>query len=324
MNRYKAAVVGLGGIGLGYDYDAADDSRVLTHAAGFHCHPGFELAAGVDDSAAARERFTAKYGRPAFATVGELMAACRPEVVSVAVPTARHREVFEEVMAYGPRAVLAEKPLGGTLRDAAAITALAKDKGTLLLVNYIRRFEPGVLALKAALAAGCCGEIYKGTVWYSKGLANNGSHFIDLLIFLLGPVTAVRLLSPGTEPGPDPEPDFRLSFGAVDVYFLAGREACFSVKEIALLGTGGCVNYENGGARISVRTTVPHPTFPGYTVLAERGTEIATDFYRYQAHVTEALYRALDGGAPLASTGETALATLAAVEAVRELCREAR
>lgn len=321
MNRYRAAVVGLGRIGLEYDYDAVDDSRVLTHAAGFHFHGGFELAAGVDGSAAARNRFAAKYRCPAFATVEEMLAACRPEVVSVAVPTALHGRVIEQVLAYGPRAVLAEKPLGGERNAAEGLVALARERGTLLLVNYMRRFEPGVLALKTAMAAGRYGDFYKGTVWYSKGLVNNCSHFIDLLIFLLGPVTEVALLRPGTETGSDPEPDFRLSFGAADIYFLAGREACFSMKEVALVSTAAQIEYTHGGATINVRRTVPHPTFPGYTVLAAAGTSVPTDFNRYQAYVTDALYRALATGAPLNSTGETALATLAAVERVRELCR---
>lgn len=324
MNRYRAAVIGLGSIGMGYDYDDADGTRVLTHAAAFAAHPGFILVGGVDSSPAARERFTHKYRQPAFATVDELFAACRPEVTAVAVPTPLHHAVFGQVMAHTPRAVICEKPLGATLAEAQAMAGLAARQGTLLAVNYMRRFEPGVLALRAAIASGEYGDIHKGTVWYSKGLRNNCSHFIDLLAFLLGPVTDIALLAPGRELGDDPEPDFRLSFGAADVYFLAGREECFAVKEIELMATRAAIRYERGGAAITVRPTVPHPTFAGYTVLAAAGYTVPTDFDRYQHHVAAALYGALEGGEPPRSTGATALATLAVVDKILTLHREAK
>lgn len=224
---YRAAVVGLGNIGLGYDYQSQDGSLIFTHAAGFHFHPGFELVAGVDANPEARGRFENKFAQPAFATVREMFASCTPDVVSIAVPTTLHHTVFMEVMNYSPKAVLCEKPVGGNLAMAREMKETADRKGTIMLVNFIRRFEPGVLRLKEAIAAGDYGHIYKGTMWYSKGILNNGSHFIDMLIFLFGPVTAVNLLDTGIQHGKDPEPDVKIRFGDVDIYFLAGREDCF-------------------------------------------------------------------------------------------------
>ena len=50
-------------------------------------------------------------------------------------------------------------------------------------------------------------------VWYSKGLAHNGSHFINLLTYWLGPIKE----SCGISKGPlldnqNIEPDFSLTF----------------------------------------------------------------------------------------------------------------
>ncbi len=47
----------------------------------------------------------------------------------------------------------------------------ASAAGTLIVVNYIRRFEPGVLELKRRIASGELGAFYKGVQWYSKGIA---------------------------------------------------------------------------------------------------------------------------------------------------------
>jgi len=73
-------------------------------------------------------------------------------------------------------------------------------------------------------------EIYKGVVWYGKGMRNNGSHFVDLMRFLLGEASDPRLLCEGRAwNGTDPEPDVKARFGGADVHFLAAREECFTI-----------------------------------------------------------------------------------------------
>lgn len=316
---YKAAVIGLGNIGIGYDYDDRDGSRVLTHAAGFNLHEGFDLVAAVDADAKARGKFEQKYNRPSFSSIREMYDQCNPDVISIAVPTILHYTVFMESVAYKPKAILCEKPFGGTLAKAKEMKAAADLAGITLLVNYIRRFEPGVLRLKQAIEDGEYGTIYKGTLWYSKGILNNGSHFIDMLRFLLGEVQRIELLDKGIEQGNDPEPDLKIRFGSTDMYFLAGREACFSIKEMELVSTSACIRYAGGGRAIQVRRTVPNPTFPGYVVLEEAGTFIPTELARYQAYVTEALYQALETGIPPASNGTTTMETLSVVDEIIRL-----
>ena len=45
---YSVLLLGLGQIGMGYDYDAADNTLVLTHARAFFEHPAFVLSGGID------------------------------------------------------------------------------------------------------------------------------------------------------------------------------------------------------------------------------------------------------------------------------------
>ena len=319
---FTAAVVGLGNIGQGYDYDLQDASRVLTHASGFHHHPGFRLVAGVDPDPGARERFTQKFRQPAFPSIAELYENLSPEVVSLGVPTAQHLAAFQEVAARGPKAILCEKPLAGTLAEAEKICDLAQKGGILLLVNYLRRFEPGVLELKQRIERRELGEIYKGTLWYSKGILNNGSHFIDLLMFLLGEARQIAWLDGGRPGLEDPEPDLQITFGGTTVYFLAGREECFSSKELELVGTLGTITYGQGGEQIVLRKTRQHPLFPAYRVLEADGQPIATDLAHYQWHVLEALYQALTRGSVISSNGATALETMAVAERIINLGRE--
>lgn len=320
MTRFTAAVVGLGRIGQGYDYDRSADEYVLTHAAGFAAHDGFELVAGVDPDPGQRERFERKFGRPAFEDVESLLRRCRPEVVAIAAPTRLHFPVFETIMRGRPRAVVCEKPMTARVADARRMVALAEDQGCALLVNYVRRFDPGVLALRRVIQQGGLGEIYKGTVWYTKGWLVNGSHFVDLLMFLLGEANEVSVLDPGPRPvGDDPEPDVRIGFKDATVYFLCGREACASMAEMELIGTLGRVRYEHGGATIRVQRAQPDPRFPGYRAFGTEAETLPADMNRYQWQVLESLHRHLTGGTELNADGRSSVETLEVLERVRAL-----
>ena len=317
MSRLTAAIVGLGRVGQGYDYDASPDRLVLSHANAFAAHPGFELVAGVDPDPRERGRFTRKFSAPAYADVGGLLARHHPEVVAVAVPTPAHLPVFRELMAGGPRAMLCEKPIARSSKEAREMVGLAREHGCALAVNYMRRFEPGTRALAAAIREGHFGEIHKGVAWYSKGLLNNGSHFIDLLRFLLGGVSAVESVLAGRrQDGADPEPDVFLRFGGARIALLAGREECFSLQALELAGTRGMVRYLAGGEDIRGHFTHPDPVFPGETVLDDAPVTFPSDMQRYQWHVADALKRHLDSGEPLASDGDSALGTLVIVEQI--------
>ncbi|MBI3096114.1 MAG: Gfo/Idh/MocA family oxidoreductase [Rhodocyclales bacterium] len=319
MKVFSAAIAGLGNIGLRYDMGAQDDQRVASHARAFAVHPGYSLVAGIDPDEAGRALFEQHYHVPAFTDIAAMRSAgIRPEVWSIAVPTPLHFRTFQDIIALRPVAVLCEKPLAQDVVEAARMVTAAEECNCALAVNYMRRFEPGVLALWQSIAEGALGEIYKGCAWYSKGLLNNGSHVIDLLSFLLGDAGPVQVLNAGrTWEGQDPEPDLCLGFGAARVVLLAAREECFSHIGFDLVGTGGTVRYSDGGHRIELRRARAEPTLPGYRLLANDAEVLPTDLKRYQWHAVDALHRHLEGGAPLASSGQSALATLRTIDQAR-------
>jgi predicted dehydrogenase len=321
LKRFTASVIGLGQIGQGYDYDCSDDTLILTHANGFARHDGYDLLAGVDPDKAQCERFEKRFGRPAYEDVKTLLSHHLPEIVSICVPTHMHRPVFHEVMGAGPRAVLCEKPIATRVDDANDMTAAAEKNHCTLLVNYMRRFEPGVISLRQTLQNKDFGDIYKGVVWYGKGILNNGSHFVDLLRFLLGEVTEIRMIRKGRKwNGSDPEPDLCLAFGGVPVYFLSTRDEHFSLGEMTLIGSSGTIHYGESGSVIKTRKTEPDPVYPGYTALSGNAGSIRTDLNRYQMYVLEHLYHHLTAGVPLNSDGRSAVETLKVIEDITGLC----
>jgi predicted dehydrogenase len=298
----RSAVVGLGRIGQGYDYDRADAGAVLTHASAFAHHERFELVAGVDPDPEQRERFTRKFDRPAFAAQDELPDV---DVVALAMPAAGHRAALEAALDRGVRAIVCEKPLAATVRDGEAMVAACEQAGCALLVNYMRRFEPAVRELRGRLAAGEIGEVRAGAGWYPGGLLENGSHMVDLVEFLLGPVERAAATSPDAV-----SPAARIDTAAATIDLLPAPAGAVNVFQLELIGTAGSLRYLQSGMSYAIHRPATLPELPHVQVLDASAQPQATDLPRYGLHVLDGLAGHLDGGAPLASDGRSALRTL--------------
>lgn len=325
--RLTAAVIGLGKIGMGYDYENIDNSLCLTHASGFSQHPDTCLVGGVDPDASARAKFEKKFGVRAFSSIEDLFGHVRPDMVSVGISSDRQLDVARELIANHVPAILCEKPLASTLADALAFQKNFETSKTLVMVNYPRRFDPAVIEFKNRMNAGDLGRPFKGVLFYSKGILNNGSHFIDLLSFLFGACSEIRVLDAGRTPKlPDPEPDVLLRYGDISIYLLAGREECFSCGNLDLFATDGAFHYPLGNLRPVIRKVHADPLFPGYKVLESGGEQLDTNVDRYMYFVIDALVQSIKTGKPPASNISTAVETMKTVDQIinmtRKVCHE--
>ncbi len=116
MVPIKVIVIGLGNIGMGYDYYSEDSSAVLTHAKAFHLHPEFELVAGCDPSNEKRELFKKKYKVQPYPSIEDfILNSTTPDVAVVAVPSNQHKDIFLKVAQLGIKNVICEKPMGHSL-----------------------------------------------------------------------------------------------------------------------------------------------------------------------------------------------------------------
>lgn len=93
-----------------------------------------------------RKSIASKYGVKAFESMSDLLAAV--DAVSIATVTTTHHAVAMEALAAG-RHVLIEKPITSTLAEADELIALAKQKGVLIQVGHIERFNPAIISLES-------------------------------------------------------------------------------------------------------------------------------------------------------------------------------
>ncbi|MRR34002.1 Gfo/Idh/MocA family oxidoreductase [bacterium] len=137
MNRkIRTAVVGVGYLGV-------------FHAEKYAALPNAELVAVVDLDLARAESLATRLGTRAFASHREILGMV--DAVSIAVPTQAHCQVAREFLERGVH-VLLEKPMTTTLEEADELLKIARERGALLQVGHLERFNPVLLALDGVLA----------------------------------------------------------------------------------------------------------------------------------------------------------------------------
>lgn len=172
---------------------------------------GAKLAAVCDVSEDRARAFGEKFKVPWYRDMKEMMAKEAIDVVCILTPSGMHAE---HLLAIAPfkKHVVVEKPMALSLDDADAMIRACDENGIRLFVVKQNRFNVPVQKLWEARSAGRFGKLVLGTVrvrwcrtqayydqdswrgtWALDGgvLANQASHHIDLLEWMMGKVDSV-------------------------------------------------------------------------------------------------------------------------------------
>ena len=179
-------IIGCGRIAGGYDN--LDDDNVKTHAKAFLRHGGFRLSACVDPDEDVRRTFAKRWGiEQDFSEIDDAIGQSF-DVASICSPPEAHAIHLERLLESNTRLVFCEKPLTSDIEQSRRLVAAYAANDRPLAVNYQRRWEPTVLTLKEEIASGQWGRLLVANGLYTKGIFANGSHLIDLLHYLVGPL----------------------------------------------------------------------------------------------------------------------------------------
>ena len=117
---------------------------------------GAELVGICDLDGERAKGLADKYGAKAFLDYTELLREV--DAVTVAVPTKSHFRVVSDCLNSGVN-VLVEKPIADKVEDAEALIRLSEEKGVVLQVGHIERFNPIVPKLKEIIESGKLGRL---------------------------------------------------------------------------------------------------------------------------------------------------------------------
>lgn len=188
--KIKAAVIGAGNIG--FKFSLMNNNFPTTHWEAYLSNPKIELVAVADKEPTAALRGAGeKFGVKVYTDYDRLLEQEQPELVSIATPDQTHAAILARA-ANTPsvRGIWCEKPLAISLREAREMVSVCQRKKICLLVNFVRRYDELYVFLKQNLLK-LVGETQAVTFYYSGGIVTVGSHLLDLLYFLFGPITRV-------------------------------------------------------------------------------------------------------------------------------------
>jgi len=173
--------------------------------------PGSELIAVMRRDATKAADFAQRHGaRRWYTDATALIADADVNAIYIASPHALHVE-HVKLAAKAGKIVLCEKPLGINTVEAQACVDVCRAHGVPLSVPYYRRYWPIVRKMHELLIDGAIGRVVTARVqladyfagdpdrpWLTArassgggALANAGSHWVDLIRYLLGEVVNV-------------------------------------------------------------------------------------------------------------------------------------
>jgi len=172
---------------------------------------GARLAAVCDIDSDRARRLGEQFGAAHFNGMHEMLRDTDLDVVSVLTPSGVHAQNVVELAPYRKHIVV-EKPMALRIGDADQMIAACTENGVKIFVVKQNRFNIPVVKLREALVEGRFGKLFLGTVrvrwsrdqayydqdawrgtWALDGgvLANQASHHIDLLEWMMGDIESV-------------------------------------------------------------------------------------------------------------------------------------
>lgn len=304
----KAVIIGAGRIAVGFDKPG--DRMVLTHAHAFTRARGVELLGVFDVDATSARQGAALWGCQAWTDFEDMMARCKPDIVSVCAPDRFHGQYLRELLRHRPKAVLAEKPLTTSLEESAVLVRDYLANGVMCNVNYIRRFNPWLVRLRQDFLGGKLGRALAVQAVYGKGLLHNGSHLVDFLRWFFGEPTSFStgfgVLDAGAE---DPSVAFDLECERcpeIHASVVDSRE--YTVFEIHLFFSNLKVSLTRGGLAAETTEVAADPVFAGYRDLIvprRKKTGLENSMSHYLADTLSALKRQTEPACPIGDAYKT-------------------
>lgn len=266
----RAGIVGCGRIGCGFD----DDPRrqyASTHARAYLRTDGIELVGLCDIDEEKLQRYGAKFNvSRIYADYQEMLQQEDLDVVSICTLSNSHLEITRAAVEAGIRGIFCEKPIAESLSAADEMIRLCAGRGVDLVIGHQRRFDPMHQRLARFVHEGGLGRVQQGTCYYTAGIANTGTHLLDLLRFYLGEASWVcgRLSANPSSHATDPNIDGWIGFanGAVVAIQALDAEA-YTIFEITLLGTERRLRIGSHGSRVEFEEAAQSNCFSGYREL---------------------------------------------------------
>ncbi|MBN9433348.1 MAG: Gfo/Idh/MocA family oxidoreductase [Bosea sp.] len=181
----RSAIVGVGQA-RGKGSPTTGSFRIgYVHAQMYGRTPGYELAAAADINPGNLAAFQEQFAVPGYGGIDEMLAAARPDVVSLCTYVGLHLGMIKACIAAGVKGIICEKPFVASPAELAELRALVADSGVKIIVPHFRRYLKAFARARDIYASGEIGERVMVTAAIGDGwdLSEWGSHWLDMFRF---------------------------------------------------------------------------------------------------------------------------------------------
>ncbi len=280
MVKFTVGIIGLGNIGMLYDYDIEDNFNFLSHAKSFFYHPDFDLRYLIDIDNNKLKLAKKRYGNHVKLLSSIDAIKSFPDIIVLAASPEVNLKLFKKIKDKEEiKLFLIEKPFWD---PSMAYDSYAK-YSKKCVINYFRKYIPFFVDLKDKIRNNIFGKVLGVHVWYSKGLRNNGSHMIDFINYFFGPKYNVNTIKVIDSINDYSDEDLSISF-SIDYYYnnnkfpvilQVANEKCFSLIELDLLFEKARYRIFNSGNKVEIYKVEKNPIFQNYKNLVSKEIQIS-------------------------------------------------
>lgn len=255
---YRTAIVGLGRIAWLLEYDKLR-VKPCTHIGGILKNKKLHLIAACDLEHQRLAAFGQKYKIDQLYTdFQQMLDSEKVDVLVVATWTDSHKDIVTAAARKKVRVIVCEKPMALHSRDCLTMVQACKKNNCHLIINHERRYDPLYRSLKKMLENKVIGKVRtvyanvltslysnkKGFQIHRNSLLHDGTHLIDISLFLFGELSSV---SGFTLKSRQDTVYGTLIFKKDIVLFLeAGGDRNYFNFELDIQGTAGRIRVGNG------------------------------------------------------------------------------
>jgi predicted dehydrogenase len=177
-------ILGLGQIAQGYD--EPEGPAISTHLKACQSDPRLRVSWISDVDGKKAEDVCRRWNLTADVVSPEDALRKSVDIVCIASPDETHPLWIERFLDNPPRIILCEKPLSESAARSRELISKAQAAKSVLVINFIRRWIPGIAPWLTTAAAGGFGTPARARLTYCRGLRHNACHGLDLIAAAIG------------------------------------------------------------------------------------------------------------------------------------------
>jgi len=221
----NAILIGLGGIGLNYDFKI--QKCILTHSKALSKNKKINFLFAIDKSLNQRKKFKKKYKIIVLKNLRDIKHNKKIELAIISTNTSTHLKMINDLILFkNLKIILIEKPCGKNLDELIKIYNICKKNKIKLFINYQRLYDKNYFILKKYIIKL---KKFKGVAYYSRGLKNNCCHILSILSDLNLKKSSIKIIKYGANP------DFIIKFLNGEIIFINSSRKNISNNEIEII-----------------------------------------------------------------------------------------